>query len=477
MFASGGLLSDLYELTMAEAYWCSGVEATQAVFQLFFRRPPFGSPYVVACGLAQAVDCLQRFTFEEPALDFLGTLDGNDGRPLFCRDFLQALRSFRFACDLDAIPEGTLVFAGEPILRVCGPVWQCQVVESALLNAINFESLVATKAARICTAAAGDRVVEFGMRRAHGQSGAVQASRAAFVGGCDGTSNLLAGYTFGIPVSGTQAHSWIMFFGSELEAFTTYAAAMPNNCIFLVDTYESLSGVRHAVEVAKELRSRGHEMIGVRLDSGDIAVLSRAARELLDSSGFPDAFIVASGDLDEHRILDLKKSGARVDVWGVGSKLVTGHEEAFLGGVYKLSAVRSANSSWVYKIKLSEQKSAMPGILQVRRHYDQEGHFAGDTVFDVNQGLTQNAPVGNGIELLAPVLRNGQLVQTLASVHEARQRCERQLQQLSPKMRSLENPVFYEPWVDLQLQQLRSELMDAARQTLRKESHECLGGR
>jgi nicotinate phosphoribosyltransferase len=297
-------------------------------------------------------------------LEFLATLTGDDGKPLFESAFLEYLRALRFTCDVDAIPEGTVAFPHEPLLRITGPILQCQLLETALLNLINFQSLIATKAARVCLATQGEPVLEFGLRRAQGLDGGLAASRAAYIGGCAATSNVLAGKTFDIPVRGTHAHSWVMAFDDEREAFSAYAKAMPNNCVFLVDTYDTLEGVRRAVETGKWLRERGHEMVGIRLDSGDLAWLSVEARKILDNGGFPKALIVASNDLDEHIIASLKAQGAQINVWGVGTKLITAFDQPALGGVYKLGAIRGDDGRWVYKVKLSEQaaKVSTPGI-------------------------------------------------------------------------------------------------------------------
>ena len=303
------LLTDLYQLTMAYGYWRSGTAEKEAVFHLSFRKNPFKGGFTLACGLADAMDYLQRLRFDESDLDYLATLEGRDGKPLFKRAFLDYLRAFEFRCDVDAVPEGSAVFPHEPLVRVQGPILQAQLVETGLLYFINFQSLIATKAARVCLAARGDPVIEFGLRRAQGADGAVAACRAAYIGGCAGTSNVLAGKSLGIPVLGTHAHSWVMSFDSELDAFSAYAQAMPNNCIFLVDTYNSLDGVRHAVEVGKNLRREGHELGGIRLDSGDLAYLSIEARKILDGAGFAKAVIVASNDLDEHIITSLKDQG------------------------------------------------------------------------------------------------------------------------------------------------------------------------
>src|SRR5215472_4677698 len=316
---------------MACGYWKAGVSDYEAAFHVTFRENPSGGQFTVACGLATAIDFLRTFHFTETEIAYLASQRGNDGKPLFATDFLDYLRRLRLTCDVDGLPEGTLVFPNEPLVRVRGPIAQCQLLETALLNIFNFQSLIATKAARVCLAAKDDPVIEFGLRRAQGVDGGLSAARAAYIGGCAGTSNLQAGQRFGIPVSGTQAHSWIMFFESEQQAFKTYAEAMPNNCIFLVDTYDSIDGVRHAIEIGSELRRQGHEMIGVRLDSGDGAALSNKARRMLDKAGFVNAKIVGSGDLDEYMIADLKQRGAKIDVWGVGTKLSTGQPDAALG--------------------------------------------------------------------------------------------------------------------------------------------------
>ena len=314
--------------------------------------------------------------------------------------FLEYLQQLQFSCDVDAMPEGTVAFPHEPLVRVRGPILQCQLLESALLNVINFQTLVATKAARVCQAAQGDAVLEFGLRRAQGIDGALAASRAAFVGGCSATSNVLAGKLFGIPVKGTHAHSWIMSFDDELEAFRTYAEAMPNNCVFLVDTYDTLDGVRNAIEVGRWLREKGHKLLGIRLDSGDLAWLSIEARKLLDAGGFAEAAIVASNDLDENLIVSLKQQGAKIGVWGVGTKLVTAYDQPALGGVYKLGAVREAGHAWQYRLKLSEQtiKISNPGILQVRRFFGPE-EAIGDMLFNEEQGIRTD---GQSITIIDP---------------------------------------------------------------------------
>jgi nicotinate phosphoribosyltransferase len=474
---SPALLTDLYQLTMAYGYWKNGLAERHTTFQLFFRKLPFGSGFAVACGLAGVVEYLRGLRFHEDDLRYLASLTGNDDKPLFEEAFLAYLGRMQMTCDLDAMPEGTLAFAHEPLLRIAGPVLQCQILETPFLSLINFPTLVATKAARICHAARGEPVLEFGMRRAQGPDGALTASRSAYVGGAAATSNVLAGKRFGIPVKGTHAHSWVMFFDDEPTAFERYAAAMPNNCILLVDTYDTIRGVLHAVEVGKALRARGHELAGIRLDSGDMAELSIRAREILDAHGFHDAAIVASSDLDEHEIASLEARGATISVWGVGTRLATAYDQPALGGVYKLAAVRD-DGRWQRRIKLSEEsgKSTHPGILQVRR-FRRDGRFVADVIYDIEDGLTdahtmfdladaqRTRPIagGDGEDLLVPVYRAGELVYDVPSATAARDHTLAQLDQLDPAVRRLYEPETYPVGLDRAVAARRQELAAAAR--------------
>ena len=292
------LLTDFYQLTMSYAYWKKRLDKKEAVFHLFFRRRTFNGGFTIAAGLESVVHYLENFHFEDSDLQYMSTLTGMDGQRLFCNEFFDYLSKMRFSCNVDAVPEGTAVFPYEPLIRIQGPLIQCQILESPLLNLINFPTLIATKAARICIAARGDPVLEFGLRRAQGIDGALTASRAAYIGGCDSTSNVMAGKLFGIPVKGTHSHSWVMVFDEEQDSFQAYAECLPNNCVFLVDTYDTLQGVKKAIEVGKWLREQGKKMIGIRLDSGDLAYLSIKSRELLDAAGFQDVIIMASNELD-----------------------------------------------------------------------------------------------------------------------------------------------------------------------------------
>ncbi len=465
---------------MAYGYWKAGVSDHEAAFHVTFRHNPFGGQFTVACGLATAIDFLRTFHFTETEIAYLGSQRGNDGKPLFDSGFLDYLRDLRLTCDIDAIPEGTLVFPNEPLIRVCGPVAQCQLLETTLLNILNFESLIATKAARVCLAAKNDPVIEFGLRRAQGVDGGLTAARAAYVGGCAGTSNLQAGERFGIPVSGTQAHSWIMFFENEREAFETSARAMPNNCVLLVDTYNSIEGVRHAIDVAGQLRKEGHEMIGVRLDSGDRVALSIEARRMLDKAGFTSAKIVCSGDLDEHVIADMKQGGARIDMWGVGTKLTTGQPAAALSGIYKLGAVRHPGGQWQYRIKLSDEaaKTSCPGLLQVRRFQQPDGRFIADAIYETDHAISEPCVVvdletekkteipakTDYSDLLVPVFRRAQLVYQTSNIEASREHARKQLDCAPPEILRLKNPTPYKIGLERSLHELRSTLIARAKE-------------
>ena len=474
-YHGSALLTDLYQLTMAYGYWKTRTEGKEAVFHLFFRKPPFHSGYTIAAGLSDAIAWLRELRFEADDLAYLGTLTGNDGQPLFERGFLDYLKTFAFTCDVDAVPEGTAVFPNEPLLRIKGSILQAQIAETALLNLINFQTLIATKAARICLAAAGEPVLEFGLRRAQGVDGALAASRAAYIGGCAATSNVLAGQLFGIPVKGTHAHSWVMSFDDEAESFRAYAEAMPNNCVFLVDTYDTLAGVKHAIEAGRWLRNNGHEMVGIRLDSGDLAYLSIEARRLLDEAGFPKAVIFASNDLDEHIIASLKQQGAKIAQWGVGTKLVTAFDQPALGGVYKLAAIRQPGGPWTYKVKLSEQtiKVSTPGVLQIAR-FTRGGEFIGDMIYNEFEPPT-NARVivdpqdttrrkampadATREDLLVPIFRGGKLVYREPALGDIRARAQRQLAQLYSGTKRLLNPHEYPVGLEPGLFDLRTELI------------------
>jgi nicotinate phosphoribosyltransferase len=473
------LLTDLYQITMAYGYWKSQMTEREAVFNLFFRKNPFNGGYTIAGGLSYAIDFLENFHFDGSDIAYLATLKGADGKPLFEQGFLDYLAQMRFTCDVDAIPEGTVVFPQEPLLRIKGPLIQGQLVETALLNIINFQSLIATKAARVCQAANGEPVLEFGLRRAQGIDGGLAASRAAYIGGCTATSNVLAGKLFDIPVRGTHAHSWVMSFPDEKTAFNAYAKAMPNNCVFLVDTYDTLEGVKHAIEVGKELKAQGYHLAGIRLDSGDLAYLSIKARQMLDDAGFIDTNIVASNDLDENIVTSLKQQEAKVNVWGIGTKLVTAFDQPALGGVYKITAIKNEHGQWDYKLKLSEQaiKISNPGLLQVQRFYDDDGLCAADMIYDeesFHPEQQQQATIVDPLDptrrkivhekskhllLLKPIFKNGRKCYESPDIHSIRAYAKQQLETLHPTIRRFTNPHQYPVGLEKGLYELKTNLI------------------
>ncbi len=470
-----GLLTDLYQLTMAAGFWHAGLAERQAVFHLFFRRAPFEGQYAVSCGLEAAVGYLESLRFSEEDVSFLATLKGVGDRPLFQADFLARLADFRFACDVDALPEGSLAFPHVPMIRVKGPLWQAQLVETALLNLVGFPTLVATKAARICDVASGP-VVDFGLRRAQGPDGGLTASRAAWVGGCAGTSNVLAGRLYGIPVKGTHAHSWVMAFPDEDAAFAAWIDAFPHNSILLVDTFDTRAGVSKAIAAGQELRRRGGDLAGVRLDSGDLAALSRGAREQLDAAGFPDAAVVASSDLDEYRIESLRQRRAPIALWGVGTRLVTASDQPSLGVVYKLGALQEADGSWRQVLKRSSDpaKATLPGALEVERWTGPLGEAVAIALRDAHEApgegpwwdRSQEAPSdlepASRAPALIPVFEGGRRVWTAPPLWEVRVRARDERRLLPAEVRRLRGGSPFPVLLSPNLQERRRALLDAA---------------
>jgi nicotinate phosphoribosyltransferase len=483
------LLTDLYQLTMAQGYWHAGKAAQQAAFHLVFRNIPFDGGFAVTCGQSAMMEYLETFGFDQEDRDYLATLTGSDGERLFDDDFLDELVRMSLEVEVWAMCEGTVAFAHEPIVRVTGPIWQCQLLETPLLNLINFPTLVASKAARVALAAGDQPVLEFGLRRSQGIDGGVTASRSAVVGGCSSTSNVLAGKLYGVDVKGTHAHSWVMSFDSEIESFEAWARAMPNNAIFLVDTYDSLAGVRKVIDIGGALRRRGYDVTGVRLDSGDLAWLSKHARAILDEAGFESTKIVASGDLDEFLIQSLRSQGARIDIWGVGTKLATAYDQPALGGVYKLAAVRAdGQSPWDRRLKLSERKAKMsdPGVLQVRR-FSRDGKFVADAIYDIEMGPGSDQ-AGTTIvdpadetrrkvaeqdldfeDLLEPVWSEGRLQGRPPTTQASRRRVSEQIGSLDATVKRFENPHEYPAGLTRNLHELKTELILQARRRARKK--------
>ncbi|WP_394282638.1 nicotinate phosphoribosyltransferase [Frisingicoccus sp.] len=470
------LLTDLYELTMMQGYFKNNTHE-KVIFDVFFRSNPEGAAYSITAGLAQVIEYVNGLHFTADDIAYLRSTN------LFHEDFLDYLKDFHFTGDIYAIPEGTIVFPKEPLLKVIAPIMEAQIVETAILNIINHQSLICTKAARVVYAAGGG-VMEFGLRRAQGPDAGTYGARAAVIGGCVGTSNVLAGQMFDIPVKGTHAHSWIMSFKTELEAFRNYANLYPDNCLLLVDTYDTLkSGVPHAIQVFDELKAKGIQpkLYGIRLDSGDLAYLSKKARKMLDAAGHKDAIISASSDLDEYLIDSLHTQGAQITSWGVGTNLITSKNCPAFGGVYKLAAVENEKGEFIPKIKVSEniEKVTNPGDKTVFRLYDKEtGKIKADLIaladehYDSQQPLMIFDPISTWKktwldggsytvrELLVPVFKDGQCVYTSPAVMDIRDYCSSELTTLWDESRRLVNP--QEVYVDLSqpLWDLKNTLLD-----------------
>lgn len=459
------LLTDLYELTMMQGYFRNKAQNETVIFDAFYRNNPGDGGYAIACGLEQVIQYVQELHFSQEDIAYLRSLH------IFEEDFLAYLADFHFSGDIYAIPEGTVIFPREPLVKVVAPIMEAQLMETAILNIINHQSLIATKAARVCHAARGDGIMEFGLRRAQGPDAGTYGARAAVIGGCIGTSNVLCGQLFDVPVKGTHAHSWIMSFPDEYSAFKAYADMYPNACILLVDTYETLkSGVPNAIKVFTEMREAGIPLTfyGIRLDSGDLAYLSKKARKMLDDAGFPDAVISASNDLDEFLIDSLKEQGAAITSWGVGTNLITSKDCPSFGGVYKLAAIQAPNGSFIPKIKLSEnsEKITNPGNKKIYRIYEREsGKIKADLIcleeeaYEENQDLMLFDPLepwkktllkaGTYTlrELMVPVFVKGNCVYTSPKTMEIRDYCLKEQDTLWEETRRLVNP--HKVYVDL----------------------------
>ena len=472
------LLTDLYELTMMQGYFKNPTDQT-VVFDAFYRKNPCDGGYAIAAGLEQVIEYIRDLHFTPDDVEYLRSLN------IFDEDFLEYLRGFHFTGDIYAIPEGTVVFPREPLLKVIAPIMEAQLIETAILNIINHQSLIATKAARVVYAAKGDGIMEFGLRRAQGPDAGIYGARAAVIAGCIGTSNVLTGKMFHVPVKGTHAHSWIMSFPDEYTAFKTYAEMYPSACILLVDTYDVLdSGVPNAIRVFKEMKEKYPDFknYGIRIDSGDLAYLSKEAFKLLDEAGFGDAIISASSDLDEYLIANLKSQGAKINSWGVGTNLITSKDCPAFGGVYKLAAIKEpGDEDFTPKIKLSEntEKITNPGNKTIYRIYDKEtGKIRADLIcladetFDDQKDMILFDPletwkktkVKGGTytlrELLVPIFKKGLCVYTSPSVMEMQKICAEEQNTLWPETRRLVNP--HEVYVDLsdKLYKVKSELLE-----------------
>lgn len=470
------LLTDLYQLTMMNGYLKQKRQNEIAVFDLFFRQNGMIT-YSLAVGLEQAIDYINNIRFGAEELSYLTDLG------LFDEEFIDYLKTFRFSGDVYAVPEGTVVFPGEPILTVKAPIMEAQLVETALLNIINHQTLIASKSAKICYAAKGDAVMEFGLRRAQGPDAGIYGARAAVIGGCASTSNVLAGKMFDIPVSGTHAHSWVMNFPDELTAFRNYADAYPDNVLLLVDTYDTLrGGVPNAIRCFDEMVKQGRKPKGIRLDSGDLAYLSKQARKMLDEAGYDYVKICASGDLDERSIASLKSQGAAIDTWGVGTRLITSEDMPALGGVYKMSAVIE-NGVEIPKIKLSDNfaKITNPGFKNVYRIYDKTtGKAEADLIYlrseeeyDETEPLTITHPTERWKKttykdytlksLLVPIILNGEQVYEMPTLKEIKAYAKSEMDTLWDEQKRLDSPHLYKVDLSDALYELKNSMLETIR--------------
>lgn len=472
-------MTDLYELTMMQGYFKNKDQNETVIFDAFYRNNPMDSGYAICAGLAQVIDYIKNLKFQEEDIAYLRSLK------IFEEDFLEYLRTFRFSGDIYAIPEGSVMFPREPMIKVIAPIMEAQLIETAILNMINHQSLIATKTSRVCFAARGDGIMEFGLRRAQGPDAGIYGARAAMIGGCIGTSNVLAGQLFDVPVKGTHAHSWIMSFPDEYTAFKAYSQMYPSACILLVDTYDTLkSGVPNAIRVFQEMRAAGVPLTnyGIRLDSGDLAYLSKKARKMLDDAGFPDAVISASNDLDEYLIDSLKVQGCKITSWGVGTHLITSKDWPSFGGVYKLAAIQDPETgNFIPKIKLSEntEKVTNPGNKTIYRIYEAEtGKIKADLICLVDETFDENEPLllfdplepwkktkleGGTYrmrEMMVPVFKNGECVYESPKVMDIREYCSAELDTLWDETRRLFNP--HQVYVDLskKLYDMKINLLD-----------------
>ncbi|HBP52330.1 MAG TPA: nicotinate phosphoribosyltransferase [Clostridiales bacterium] len=464
------LLTDLYQLTMMNGYRRCKLDERRAVFDIFYRGSG-GYSYAIAAGLEQAIDYILNLHFDDSDIAYLRSLE------IFDEDFLKALETFEFTGDIKAVPEGTMVFPYEPILTVSAPLWQAQLVETALLTFVNHQTLIATKAARLkeCTK---NKISEFGLRRAQGPDAGIYGARAACIGGCRTTSNVVAGKLFGIPVTGTHSHSWVMSFDTELEAFEKYAEIYPDNCLLLVDTYDTLkSGVPNAIKVFDKLKAQGHKPVGIRLDSGDLAYLSRKARVMLDEAGHEDCLIFATNDLDEDILLALNSQDAKIDVYGIGTKLITSYNNASLGGVYKLCALEE-DGNLVPKIKVSNshEKTTNPGVKKIVRIY-KDGMAQADLIcledetFDTSKPLTIFHPEQTWKkttftdyelkELMVPVFKDGKLVYDMPTLKEICDREDKSIASFFPEYRRVVNTQEYKVDLSQKLWDLKHKLLNS----------------
>lgn len=466
------MLTDLYQLTMINGYYKKGNHEDISVFDVFFRKNVCEGGYTIVSGIDEVINYIENLRFTESDLEYLKSLN------LFENDFLNFLREFKFTGDIYSVEDGTVMFPNEPIITVKAPLYQAQLIETAMLSIVNFMTLISTKSSRVCNAAKGDTVLEFGLRRAQGPEAGLYGAKAAIIGGCTGTSNVLTGKMFNVPIAGTHAHSWVQKFDTELDAFRTYAEIYPSNCLLLIDTYNVLeSGIKNAIIVFDELREKGYEPMGVRLDSGDLTYLSREVRKILDDAGYPDAKITASNDLDEYMITSLKQEGAAIDSWGVGTKLITSYDYPSLGGVYKLAATSNKGGDLEPKIKISEnpEKINNPGFKKVVRIYNSYGKAEADLIMlrdeeiDISMPLEIFDPVYTWKrkvfekytirEMLVPLFKDGKCVREKKTVHEIKDYAKEELHSIWDQYKRIKNPHIYKVDLSQKLWELKNNMV------------------
>ncbi len=465
--------TDLYELTMVAGYRLLGKERQRACFDLYYRTNPDNGSFCVFAGLQSVIDYVNNLGIHPDDIEYLR------GTGIFSDEALAARAGgLSFSGDIWAVPEGTIVFPNEPLIRVTGPISEAQILETTLLALVGHQTLIATKAARICIATKGAPVIDFGTRRAHGVQAALYGARAAYIGGCAGTSNVKAGKLFGIPVRGTHAHSWVESFDQEAEAFLSFSQVFPENCVLLVDTYDTLGGVRQAIRVAREMKKSGHSLLGIRIDSGDLSYYSKAAREMLNEAGLPEVKILASSDLDEYIITSLREQGAAIDIWCVGTRLITSYQTPALGVVYQLMASDKGAGKWIPRIKISEnpQKVTNPGVKKIFRFYNSRGSMTGDLLADVGEPLPSGQPVKahhpmyeymkktcrppyEVVELMVPVFINGKQVYEPPNLEESRRRAAQDIGSLEEEYKRFANPHLYKVSLSDKVSRIKKRLL------------------
>jgi nicotinate phosphoribosyltransferase len=465
--------TDLYELTMVAGYLVSSKSKQRACFDLYYRQNPDEGGFCVFAGLESVIQYVNSLKIFPDDLDYLKTLG------IFSKEALTELaKGIRFTGDIWAVPEGTVVFPNEPLLRVVGPIAEAQILETTLLAMVGHQTLIATKAARLKTATKGAPVIDFGTRRAHGVEAALYGARAAYIGGCEGTSNVKAGKLFGIPIRGTHAHSWVESFDTEIESFQTFSRIFPDNCVLLVDTYDVVEGVNNAIRVAEDMRAMGKTLRGIRIDSGDLAYYSKVARSMLDEAGFSEVKILASSDLDEWLIESLRDQGARIDTWCVGTKLMTSYQTPALGVVYKLMAAGYGEAPLVPKIKISQnpEKVTNPGVKKIIRFYNSRGFMMGDLLTDVEEPIPLGKPViahhpmydymkktyrppYEAREIMVPIFKNGRQVYEPPSLMDVRQHAAKELESLENETKRFTNPHLYKVSLSDKLHLIKKNLL------------------